>query len=71
VSAQPKNFLLGRGERNGGMACPHCYARGFIYTQPKKVKGGTSGGRASGALLPGGIAMLATFCANCEMVWHV
>lgn len=67
---------------NPHMVCPHCQTRGFIVTTQVKVKGGISGGKATGALLTGGLSLLGTglsrknlvtkaTCGQCKMQWQI
>ncbi|GAC1535141.1 MAG: hypothetical protein NVS3B1_29610 [Marmoricola sp.] len=60
--------------------CPHCQQKGGVLAQPMKRKKGISGGKATGAVLTGGLSMLATglsrkqsalscYCRNCKMRW--
>src|SRR5256885_16098145 len=62
--------------------CPHCQSVGTVNVQSKKVKQGISGGKATGAVLTGGLSLLATglskkqkgkqlTCGNCHMSWFV
>lgn len=62
--------------------CPHCGERGGVTGVQVKRKKGVSGGKATGALLTGGVSMLATglsrkegamamSCRNCGMKWDV
>jgi hypothetical protein len=64
------------------MLCPHCQTRGKVNTQTVKVKSGVSGGKATGAVLTGGLSLLATglsrkqqvtqaSCGNCGVTWHI
>lgn len=64
------------------IVCPHCQTAGKVTTKPMKVKRGISGGKATGAILTGGVSMLATGlsrkeattqcrCGNCGMTWNV
>lgn len=68
------------GDRNPHMVCPHCQTKGTVDTKPITVKTGISGGKATGALLTGGVSLLATGlsrkeqktqarCWKCETVW--
>jgi hypothetical protein len=63
------------------MVCPHCQSRGTVKTRPVKLKKGISGAKATGAILTGGLSILATglsrkedlteaTCSNCGSVWH-
>lgn len=60
--------------------CPHCGLTGQVRTKEAKQKRGISGGKATGALLTGGVSILATglsrkqkvteaHCSNCESRW--
>jgi len=42
------------------MICPHCQTKGSVRTKPVTKKTGISGGKATAALLTGGVSMLAT-----------
>lgn len=62
------------------MICPHCQTPGHVKTEKTKVKAGVSGGKATGALLTGGLSLLAVglsrktkatkaHCGNCGADW--
>jgi hypothetical protein len=62
------------------IVCPHCQTRGTVRTQAIKKKSGISGGKATAALLTGGVSLLATglarkesvtqaHCEHCNSVW--
>lgn len=66
----------------GGLRCPHCGGVGNIKKKNVKTKQGVSGGKATGAVLTGGLSLFATGlsrkqnvtemkCRSCKMVWHV
>lgn len=68
-------------ERDAKIRCPHCGEVGKVTTQPNRVKRGVSGGKATGAVLTGGVSILATGlsrkqtvtelrCKNCGMKWQ-
>lgn len=72
---------LAHGAIRAQMVCPHCQVRGQVRCKAVKNKKGISGGKATGALLTGGISMLATglsrkeaateaYCGNCRSTWH-
>ena len=74
-------LFMAHGELNPKMVCPHCGVRGTVHAQPKKMKAGVSGGKATAALLTGGISLLAVglsrrqqvteaWCRNCDSTWH-
>ncbi|WP_338182998.1 hypothetical protein [Jatrophihabitans sp.] len=67
---------------NPHLVCPHCQSKGTVRTTMLKRKQGISGGKATGALLTGGISMLGTglsrkqtmthmACSNCSVEWDV
>jgi len=60
--------------------CPHCQEKGCVYTSQANRKRGISGAKATGAILTGGISILATglsrkehltqaHCVNCDSTW--
>lgn len=64
------------------LTCPHCHIAGFVDQREVKTKQGISGGKATGAVLTGGISLFATGlsrkqkvtemrCTKCKTVWHV
>lgn|SRR5574337_86812 len=70
-----------RGTLNAQMVCPHCQQKGKILTKRVTKKAGISGGKATGAVLTGGVSLLATglsrmeelteaYCDNCSSTWH-
>lgn len=69
------------GALNLPMVCPHCQQTGCVRTKNVKMKKGISGGKATGAVLTGGVSMLATglsrkeqqteaYCENCKNKWY-
>lgn len=63
-----------------GMICPHCQKKGQVRTKKVTQKKGISGSKATGAVLTGGISVLATglsrkedatkaHCDNCNSNW--
>ena len=69
------------GEINPALFCPHCQTKGAVRAKAVSRKKGVSGGKAVGALLTGGVSMLATglsrkegetqaHCMNCGSTWH-
>ena len=69
------------GPLNHAMICPHCGERGMVRTMAVDRKKGISGGKATAALLTGGVSMLATglsrkeqltraHCDNCRTAWE-
>ncbi len=68
------------GPLNHQIICPHCQWTGTVRTKPIKKKAGISGGKATAAILTGGVSMLATglsrkeavtqaYCDNCKSTW--
>lgn len=64
------------------IVCPHCQVAGKVTSERVRVKRGVSGGKATGAILTGGLSMLGTGlsrkqmitslrCGNCRMTWTV
>jgi hypothetical protein len=62
--------------------CQHCQVKGRVAVKTESQKQGVSGGKATGALLTGGISLLATGlsragdvtsakCRNCGMTWYL
>lgn len=71
---------MAHGPIRGQMVCPHCQVAGQVRTMMIKRKKGISGGKAVGALLTGGLSILATglsrkekstqaHCDNCGATW--
>ena len=69
-----------KAARDAKLFCPHCQNFGFVKTEKTTVKRGVSGGKATAALLTGGLTMLATglsqedtmtkaTCSNCGSTW--
>lgn len=68
------------GQANPAMICPHCQTRGSVFTKGIDQKRGVSGGKATAAVLTGGVSLLATglsrkehatqaYCTNCKNTW--
>ena len=68
------------GSLSSAMICPHCQTRGKIRTKFINPKKGVSGGKATAALLTGGVSLLATglsrkenvtqaHCGECSNTW--
>lgn len=66
---------------NSSMICPHCQSKGTVHTRQAKQKRGVSGGKATAAVLTGGLSVLATGlsrkervtearCTNCGSTWY-
>ena len=73
--------LAAFGPVNPTLVCPHCQKTGRVRTKEVKQKKGISGAKATGAVLTGGLSMLATglsrkealteaHCDNCGSTWH-
>lgn len=71
-----------RGNAVKAVVCPHCQQAGRVTAKRVKVKAGVSGGKATGAVLTGGLSLFATGlsrkqqvtemrCGNCGVTWHV
>ncbi len=69
------------GALNLALVCPHCQARGGVHTRSISRKAGLSGGKATAAVLTGGVSLLATglsrkertteaYCKHCGSIWH-
>jgi hypothetical protein len=81
VEAQKAANLRERiGVRNAAIICPHCQRRGAVYVKPIKAKQGISGAKATGAVLTGGVSLIATglsrkqpvtkaTCTDCQSTW--
>jgi len=68
------------GQIKPALVCPHCQGKGTVRTQSVKRKKGISGGKATAAILTGGVSVLATglsrketsteaYCGNCGSKW--
>lgn len=64
------------------IVCPHCQTAGKVRSEQVKVKRGVSGGKATAAVLTGGLSTLGTGlsrkqtvtsmrCGNCRTTWTV
>jgi hypothetical protein len=73
---------LERAAGDKALVCPHCHSTGTVSTETIRAKRGISGGKATGAILTGGLSMLVTglsrkervreaHCSHCGMVWHI
>jgi len=69
------------GPRKPQIICSQCQTRGHVRTMAVTRKKGISGAKATGALLTGGVSLLATglsrkddetqaHCTNCESTWY-
>lgn len=68
------------GPLNPAMICPHCGAKGYVRTKIVDRKKGISGGKATAAVLTGGVSLVATGlsrkekatiarCGSCSNTW--
>jgi hypothetical protein len=75
-----ENANLQFGFQNSTMVCPHCQTKGMIRTKRVEKKSGVSGGKATAAVLTGGVSLLATglsrkedltqaHCEKCKNTW--
>jgi hypothetical protein len=53
---------------SSAMICPHCQMKGFVSAVPTRRKVGVSGGKATAALLTGGLSLFATGLSRKESV---
>jgi len=78
--AQSRRDAITYGPINAAMVCPHCNTRGNIRTKGIVNKKGVSGGKATAAVLTGGVSLLAVglsrkekgtqaYCGNCRNTW--
>lgn len=69
-----------KGKLNTKIKCPHCGELKKVYTKTVIFSKGISGGKATGAILTGGISLLVTglsrkeeltqaTCENCSSTW--
>lgn len=69
------------GTPQPAFVCPHCQTKGKVLTKAVLKKSGISGAKATGAILTGGVSLLATglskkdsltqaHCVNCNSTWH-
>lgn len=54
------------GPVNEHMVCPHCQTRGSVRCKKSHVAQGISGGKATAALVTGGVSVLATGLSRVE-----
>lgn len=71
---------IGKAHADSQLVCPHCQTKGKVTTQRVKRKKGLSGGKATGAILTGGLSLPATGlsrkewqtdarCGQCQTRW--
>ena len=79
------DFLQSVGEgarrQSAALVCPHCQSEGTVRTKQVMQKRGISGGKATAAVLTGGVSLLATglsrketcteaHCSRCGSTWR-
>jgi hypothetical protein len=80
-SAREKSDTEKRKAGEYKIVCPQCHERGCVTTAKVVEKAGIHGGKATAALLTGGVSMLATglsnelgktqaTCSNCGSTWR-
>lgn len=78
---QKADKIAAFGYTSPAMICPHCQTKGQVRTKKTTQKKGISGGKATGAILTGGISLLATglsrkedatqaHCDKCNSTWY-
>jgi hypothetical protein len=55
-----KARLAASGPVNPMLNCPYCGTTGQVHARTLRMKAGVSGGKATGAVLTGGLSLLAT-----------
>jgi hypothetical protein len=76
-----EELVAEHGQVNPALICPHCQQRGAVRTRPVDQKSGLSGGKATAALLTGGVSLVATglsnserrtesWCGSCRSTWR-
>ena len=55
---------------NLAVVCPHCQTSGNVRVKRLRQKTGISGGRATGAVLTGGLSLLVTGLSRKQWVTH-
>jgi uncharacterized membrane-anchored protein len=69
------------GPINSIMICPHCQTKGSVRTKQITRKAGVSGGKATAAILTGGLSILGVglsrkeqrteaHCGHCDATWQ-
>lgn len=80
IATAKQQMIITYGTINSELICPHCQTKGEVHTQSVKLKKGVSGAKATGAILTGGLSLLATglsrkedttqaHCENCNSTW--
>ncbi len=65
LTPEQKEYMA-NGALNPAMICPHCQTKGSVRTRAVRAKAGVSGGKATMALLTGGLSLLATGLSRTE-----
>jgi len=76
-----KEFQDKKREMDAKVICPQCQKSGHVSTEYVTLKKGVSGAKATGAILTGGVSLVATglsrkegatkaTCANCGSTWY-
>jgi DNA-directed RNA polymerase subunit RPC12/RpoP len=71
-----------RDNHDAQIVCPYCQKRGSVRTEAARMKSGISGGKATGAVMTGGVSMLfyglsrkqsgrSAKCSHCGMSWFI
>ena len=79
---QAQRATIQYGPTNPVPVCPHCQTKGSVRTKAVTLNKGISGGKATGAVLTGGLSVLATglsrkeghtqaHCDHCNLTWHI
>lgn len=80
-SPEAKQAALTRAEAQKLIICQFCHEAGGVTVREVTQKQGISGGKATGALLTGGLSLVAVglskkgqvnelICSRCGMKWH-
>lgn len=81
MSVTRPKLVIGPGAVNAALRCPHCQVTGKVHAKVTEQAQGVSGGKATGAILTGGVSLLATglsrtatvtvlHCDNCSLTWN-
>lgn len=81
MALSERSLSAAYGPLSPRVVCPHCGAAGHVRMKQVKAKQGISGGKATGAILTGGVSLLATGlsrkqkltearCGSCLTVWR-
>jgi hypothetical protein len=81
AKSRAKYETLQWGTLSAQIVCPHCQSPGGVRTKAITRKAGVSGGKATAAILTGGVSLLAVglsrkeasteaHCSKCNATWH-